>query len=94
MSHEEILTNSLQFVLIGGNSIASNLISILGPDFHKLTREGAFLKANKMFPTPTRSIEIYEQFCCWEACMKARDYVEKHLGNEYLIEHQTEDLRT
>jgi hypothetical protein len=83
MEETSTLEDCLVECMIGGNSLASNLIGILGPGFHARFKDAyqAGEELHKTYP-PDRAYEIYEQWLCWHALMKAQEAAEKILGRE------------
>jgi hypothetical protein len=82
------LEDCLLHCMIGGNSIASNIIGILGDPCKFKDHIEASDALYKAFP-PKRAYEIYEQWLCWKSIMEARDAAEKILGHE--LEHSSKE---
>jgi len=76
-----VLCDAFDWCLIGGNSLASNLIGLLGAGFCFYTRD-SIKEACKRIYGEKGWIEVYEQWCCWKALMEARDKVENALGQD------------
>lgn len=92
------LEDCLVKCMIGGNSIASNLIGILGPNFGKFKNaseasEYIFKQGGgkdlSVISSDARAVEVYEQWLCWNSLRKAQDLAEKILGRE--LEASTND---
>lgn len=79
----KVVCTAFDSVLTGGNSLASNLIGILGAGEKNFPPYGTpYEEVQKLFAKrfPKTWINYYEQWVCWNACMEARDMVEKKLG--------------
>lgn len=65
------LTGALDRCMIGGNHIASALISALGPDFNEIPSFDAALE--RLWGTRADTDDmVYEAWMCWRAIMDAR----------------------
>lgn len=90
------LCQAIDMMLTGGNHLASNLIGILGAGEKNFPLKGTpFEEVRECLVSrfPATWMEIYEQWCAWNACMLARDKVEEVLGEdgwkEYLPDERT-----
>ena len=78
-----VLAQAFNWCLIGGNSLASNLIGILGGTLSQLTRETAWKGIEQRLNEQGLDMSVYsvyEQWLCWKSLMEARDQVEQALG--------------
>jgi hypothetical protein len=76
---------ALDTALIGGNYLASNLIHILGAEEKNFPLKGTPFEGVRILLSdrfPDTWLEIYEQWCAWNACMQARDIAEAALGTD------------
>lgn len=71
-ANEEIarLRAALELCLTGGNHIASLLIGRIGPAFNERYPPGT---PHDTVREDLGSGDVYEAWCCWNACMRARD---------------------
>lgn len=82
----DTLEDCLDRCMIGGNSIASNLIGILGPGFHARFKDASQAREELYAEyDEERAYEIYEQWLCWHALGQAKEAAEKALGRELRI---------
>lgn len=78
-----VLCKAFDHALIGGNHLASNLIGELGAGKEEFPVKGTpHEKVRQLFKERfgDRWINYYDQWCCWNALMQARDIVEETLG--------------
>lgn len=80
---EKELWNAIDKMLIGGNHLASNLISIASVHFPEMDKTHNY--AMKWFHDKLGDtwLQAYEQWCAWKSCMEARENLVKHFGQEY-----------